>query len=739
MDAQPVDRPRPRAYPTGAAYAEALQNTGLCFADPELRGGSPALTRLGLPRPISGAFASVFTVTSATTGRKFAVKCFTREVPDQADRYRAISALLSGLDDASLSQPWKMGFEYLPRGVLVNGRWYPVLKMAWVDGVGLTEWLDANIGEPAAVRTVADNFAALAADLADAGIAHGDFQHGNLLVAPDRTLRLVDYDGMFVPALAGRRATENGHRNYQSPMRTSDDFGPDVDRFSAWLIHVSLLALAAEPDLWERLHEPGGEYLLLTEDDLKAPDASARFPALTGHPDPAVRRLADELGRLAVLPLGRIPELDGSLPVPPPAAANGSAARGGPLPDWMTKHSPGDTADPTASPANIRAAGGGPVARPVPTRPTPGSGVQAAAAGFHGRGGMELAVVASFVLGLAATVVALLLFPYAAVATVPFSFYIPYVSHQSRPEVGTLEQRQKEVFWKLNDLGDPNVKLAALAHERRRLQKAETSRVRDTADRHQELDYHLSHSHAAIRQEVAREAYPLQQELDGLDAALRAAQADVLTVVRDAFVQQRLRQYPVDKAGVPGVSGVMIPRLAAFGIRTAADFTGLRRMPTTDGPDALLLVCADGSLAKPLDFTPAHAEALMRWRDSIERRLRTSAPTTATAADVAAITARFAARRTHLEAELVRYDALVKQRQGEATTRVNAERARLGDEDREAKERFRLRALDLDRETARNQALLGDHQRLTAERDRLGKEIEKLSFARYLRFTFGGS
>ncbi|NUU24393.1 MAG: hypothetical protein HOV68_23255, partial [Streptomycetaceae bacterium] len=315
---------RAGAYPTGATYAEALQNTALCFADPELRGGRVAVTRLGLPRPISGAFASVFTVTSADGG-KFAVKCFTREVPDQAERYREISARLAELDDAGLSQPWKMSFEYLTRGVLVNGHWYPVLKMGWVDGVNLSEWLEAHHRDAPAVHRLAGRFAALTGDLAGAGIAHGDLQHGNLLVAPDGTLRLVDYDGMYVPALAGRKATENGHRNYQSPRRTADDFGPDLDRFSAWLIHTSLVAISREPDLWPTLHEPGGEYLLLTSEDFSAPAASARFPSLLGHRDPAVRDLADRLGRLVDVALAAIPTPDAALaaaapPVPVPAA-----------------------------------------------------------------------------------------------------------------------------------------------------------------------------------------------------------------------------------------------------------------------------------------------------------------------------------------------------------------------------------------------------------------------------------
>lgn len=37
---------------------------------------------------------------------------------------------------------------------------------------------------------------------------------------------------MYVPALKGQGATESGHRNYQSPTRTSSEFGPSAPRWT---------------------------------------------------------------------------------------------------------------------------------------------------------------------------------------------------------------------------------------------------------------------------------------------------------------------------------------------------------------------------------------------------------------------------------------------------------------------------------------------------------------------------
>src|SRR5438093_695743 len=82
----------------------------------------------------------------------------------------------------------------------------------------------------------------LAAGLREAGMAHADLQHGNVLLIPGSkdnalALRLVDYDGMYVPALADRPSGELGHPNYQHPLRVDQaGYNPGVDRFSHLVI-----------------------------------------------------------------------------------------------------------------------------------------------------------------------------------------------------------------------------------------------------------------------------------------------------------------------------------------------------------------------------------------------------------------------------------------------------------------------------------------------------------------------
>lgn len=358
MSVRSPTAPQPQ-FPSGAAYAEALQHTQLCFRHPELKGARPDLTKLGLPRAISGAFASVFSLTSAASGQRYAVKCFTRYVPDQERRYQAISARLARLDRAELSQPWNLGFEYLPDAISVGQQRYPVLKMEWIEAVTLSSWLDDNHADRFAVDRLADRFAALTRDLSQHEIAHGDLQHGNLLVAGDDTLRLVDYDGMYVPDLAGLGGTERGHRNYQSPLRGNDDFGVELDRFSAWVIFMSLKAIATDPTLWNRLHQPSGEFLLLTDEDFSSPGGSTGLQTLLAHPDQLVSGLADRVRSLAFQPLELLPPLSDAIPkqrTAAPAAATASAGpsaavsgSAGGLPGWMTGHVPSPAGpNPTA-------------------------------------------------------------------------------------------------------------------------------------------------------------------------------------------------------------------------------------------------------------------------------------------------------------------------------------------------------------------------------------------------------
>lgn len=261
-------------YPTPGEYQEVLQFPATVLRDPELKAAVPEENPLGLPQVITGAFAAVFPMRHHE--RRWAVKCFLADVPDQQARYRAVSAHLQ-----RPRLPYTVDFEYQPQGIHVNGRDLPLLKMAWVDGVPLNRFVADHLGRPAVLAGLAEAWAAMLHDLAGAGIAHGDLQHGNVLILPDGDavqLRLVDYDTLYVPALKGRRSPEVGHRNYQHPDRDERDFGPYLDHFPGLVIYTALHACRLRPDLWNRYDT--GENLLFRAADFYDPSASLLFEEL---------------------------------------------------------------------------------------------------------------------------------------------------------------------------------------------------------------------------------------------------------------------------------------------------------------------------------------------------------------------------------------------------------------------------------------------------------------------------
>lgn len=294
------------AWPTLQDYNEAIQNPKIAFNDPELKAGKPDINKLGLPRVRTGQFASVYRMKCAD--RNWAVRCFSQEVKDQQARYKAIDEYLSPLKINPIVE-----FDYLPKGILVKGQWYPILRMEWIQGELISEYVERNLRNPSALRQLAVRWVEMLKVLQANSIGHGDLQHGNVLVDGD-TLKLVDYDGMFVPILRGQVSHEIGQPNYQHPNRTEIDFGLYIDNFSGWVIYVSLVALSIDPSLWART-KAGDDCFLFRKADFEQPLLSPTFGLLTGHPDPSIRTLATLFRSMLFFPPQQVPSLDGQIPL----------------------------------------------------------------------------------------------------------------------------------------------------------------------------------------------------------------------------------------------------------------------------------------------------------------------------------------------------------------------------------------------------------------------------------------
>ena len=314
--------------PTPSEYQEAVQFPETAFVDPELQHAEPDTNVLGLPQPITGAFAAVFPMTTET-GQRIAAKCFLSDADGQAAHYAAVADHLEAADlDATV------GFDFQSPGIRVGGTAHPLLKMEWGEGVPLNRFVEAHLDAPETLTALADAWADLVDALEAHDVAHGDLQHGNVLARVDDgepRLCLVDYDTMYVPALQGKRSLEVGHRNYQHPDRTDADFGPYLDRFAALAIFVALHACARQPALWDRYDT--GENLLFRDADFYAPDDSPLMADLSGLND--LRPLVEALRRACYVPPEDVPPLrnvrEGTAPTEPPVTAR-RADRTAPVP-----------------------------------------------------------------------------------------------------------------------------------------------------------------------------------------------------------------------------------------------------------------------------------------------------------------------------------------------------------------------------------------------------------------------
>ena len=161
----------------------------------------------------------------------------------------------------------------------MHGRFYPVLVMEWIQGPTLDVYIDKALlrrDYACELSGLAEGLLAVAKELRDGGVAHGDLQHQNIIVSHEG-LRLVDLDGMFVPAIAGLGAVEVGLDGFQRPKRDESLFDSALDGFSVLVIYLSLLALREDPELWQQFHVRDGSPLLFKRVDFEKPAGSKLF------------------------------------------------------------------------------------------------------------------------------------------------------------------------------------------------------------------------------------------------------------------------------------------------------------------------------------------------------------------------------------------------------------------------------------------------------------------------------
>src|SRR5215469_9988082 len=287
------------SYPQITEYQEAVQHPAQAFVDPDLKQGAVAENNLGLPLALSGGFALTYAVT--TPRRKCAVRCFHREIPAIQQKYDATSKKLR-----SLAIGCFVDFDFQQSGINVRQRMFPIVRMDWVEGDTLGIWLDKHFGDSRALEKARTDFTAIARFLENKGIAHGDIQNGNVMVAGG-DIKLIDYDGMFVPGMRPGNGSETGHKHFQHPDRRVSHFGPEMDRFSFIALDLSLRAVIEDKSLYPKFRE-GGETVVFKANDFADPGHSEVFQRLLAMPK--LKEHARRFAAICEAPLAAAPTLD---------------------------------------------------------------------------------------------------------------------------------------------------------------------------------------------------------------------------------------------------------------------------------------------------------------------------------------------------------------------------------------------------------------------------------------------
>ena len=247
----------------------------------------PVMDKYGEPYRSSGAFAVVFKMKDEQTGKCYALKCFTEEQEGRAEAYHKIAEELEFVDS-----PYITSVKYLEKEIFVDSNCeneeFPVLLMDWIEGETMETYIAANYTDTHAMSMLCYRFCKMAAWLRSQSFAHGDIKPDNIMVRPDGTLTLVDYDGMFVPAMKGQKSPTIGTKDFSHPLRTVDDFDETIDDFALASIALSLKAISLDPSLLQTYG--ASDRLLFSAADFLDLSKSKTFAALQGL-------LADEEAR----------------------------------------------------------------------------------------------------------------------------------------------------------------------------------------------------------------------------------------------------------------------------------------------------------------------------------------------------------------------------------------------------------------------------------------------------------
>jgi serine/threonine protein kinase len=294
------------AYPSRTDIVTAMRNPQVSFKAHELIGGS-VIQKGSRIIQYSGGYTTVFPFHTKDS-KKVAVRCWIADIGDAKKRSQEISTYLN-----SLNNPYFCEFKYIDDAILISGSIYPIVVMDWVDGKPLKEYINDNISNLKLILPkIANNFKQMVEYFHKENIAHGDLQHGNILVKEDGSLIIIDYDSMFIKPLEGMTDAIKGLPGYQHPSRNQNKLiNHKMDYFSELVIYLSLLAFDQYPNLWNKYYET--EDLLFSKEDFHNPTNSQVINTFLSSSNQTIKeltqRLKEQLSKSDIMDLQPLEEL----------------------------------------------------------------------------------------------------------------------------------------------------------------------------------------------------------------------------------------------------------------------------------------------------------------------------------------------------------------------------------------------------------------------------------------------
>ena len=262
-------------YPLISEYVRAMQDPAGNLD--QLAHLVPVLDDHGEPMRSSGAFAVVFKMKDESTGKEYALKCFTEDQEGRAEAYRQIADELESVDSTYVTS-----VKYLEKELFVDSNCdddeFPVLLMDWIEGETMDRYIAENLYDNYAMSMLCYRFCKMAAWLRSQPFAHGDIKPDNIMVRPDGSLTLIDYDGMFVPSMKGQTSPTIGTKDFSHPQRTKEDFDETIDDFALASMALSLKAISLSPSLFDEYGS--SDRLLFSADDYRDLSQSKLLTAL---------------------------------------------------------------------------------------------------------------------------------------------------------------------------------------------------------------------------------------------------------------------------------------------------------------------------------------------------------------------------------------------------------------------------------------------------------------------------